>query len=133
MTTAGPASPEPHTPPPPSAAEAALALLLERARADPALSAQTSEYLVKQGEMLDLQMENLHEQRCITLNHLKRQELSDRLKLTLQVLTIMVGVAVALFLTAAVIDAGRSNALVIEPISTPADMTAAQSTKPMAA
>lgn len=123
MTTAGAASPEAQ-PPPPSAAEAALALLLERARADPALSAQTSEYLVKHGRMLELQMENLHEQRCITLNHLKRQELSDRLKLALQVLTIMVGVAIALFLAAAVLDASRSNALVIEPISTPADITA---------
>ena len=104
--------------PPQGAGDAALALGLERARmGDLGLAADTAVYLRKQSQMLDLQMENLHEQRLIQLNHLKRRELIDRLKVSLQILAIAFGVLVVGLAGYAVFDASRSRALVIEPIS----------------
>jgi tetratricopeptide (TPR) repeat protein len=107
------------------AGEVAVALGLERARAgDLGLAADTAVYLRKQSEMLDLQMENLHEQRVIQLNHLKRRQLIDRLRVTLQILTIGMGIVGVGFIALALWQARTSHALVIEPISAPTELTA---------
>jgi hypothetical protein len=107
------------------AGEAAVALGLERARpGDLGLAADTAAYLRKQSEMLDLQMENLHEQRIIQYNHLKRRQLIDRLRVTLQMLTIGLGIIGVGFVLLALWQAKTSHALVIEPISAPAELTA---------
>jgi tetratricopeptide (TPR) repeat protein len=98
--------------------DAALALGLQRVkRGNIGLAADTAAYLHKQCEMLDLQMVNLHEQRVIQYNHLKRRELIDRLKVSLQILAIAFGALVVGLAGYAVLDASRSRALVIEPIS----------------
>jgi tetratricopeptide (TPR) repeat protein len=107
------------------AGEVAVALGLERARSgDLGLAADTAVYLRKQSEMLDLQMENLHEQRVIQINHLKRRQLIDRLRVTLQMLTIGLGIVGVGFVALALWQARTSHALVIEPISAPAELTA---------
>jgi tetratricopeptide (TPR) repeat protein len=109
---------------PPGPGEAALAMHLQGVANDPEVAAEARQYLQTQSKMLEVQMENLHEQRIITLNHLKRMELSDRLKLFIQVLTIIGGALALMIVAGALWDASRSNALIIEPISGPPELAA---------
>jgi tetratricopeptide (TPR) repeat protein len=103
----------------PSAAAVAVAL---GARAGSKLPPEAAEFLTKQGRMLDLQMEHLHEQREVTLSDLRLRRLNERLKAVLQALTIAVGVAIALTLAAMAWDAYEDHGVAIEAFSVPPDL-----------
>jgi hypothetical protein len=104
--------------------EAAVALAVGRAETDPSTAAGIAKFLRKQTQFIGVQMENLHEQRLLQTRYLKRRELNDRLKLTLQFLGVAAGVGIALIIVAMIVDAARSESLVIEPIAAPADLQA---------
>ena len=126
----------------PVAPSLADALALELAQAprrgrrrrpgEPAAPAQTAAqataqasaraFLDKQSRMLDIQMEHLHEQRGLSLSHLRLRRLNEGFKVALQVLACTVGFAVVLFVGTLAWQAWRSRALVIEPIRTPPDL-----------
>jgi tetratricopeptide (TPR) repeat protein len=101
---------------------AAIALALARSGKFSGTDEAATTFLHRQSQLVSLQMENLHEQRLLQIRNLKRRELSDRLRLTLQILAVAAGTAIAAVLIAMVVDASRSNALVIQPISAPADL-----------
>lgn len=119
--TANPDEEEPTTA---GAAAAAIALDVVRSHKDQGSHQAATTFLERQSQFVSLQMENLHEQRLLHVRSLKRRELSDRLRVSLQILAVAAGAAIAAILVALVIEASRSNALVIEPISAPPDLQA---------
>src|SRR5262249_55666767 len=74
----------------------------------------------KQGRMLDLQMEHLHEERALHHRHLKLKYFSDRLRIGLQLLAI--GIAIVGGLGAVVWKAANDHGLVVEAFSVPPDL-----------
>jgi tetratricopeptide (TPR) repeat protein len=115
----------------PEPSAAAVALALGEAGRDAGLTAKAAEFLDKQSRMLDLQMEHLHEQRALQIDHLKQQEkhlrlrfFGDRLRIGLQLLGIVAGLAVVLVVAAAAWSAHQDHGVVIEAFSVPPDLAA---------
>src|SRR6185312_4345288 len=91
---------------------------------DPGVAADTRELLRKQTHYLDLQMENLHEQRWLTLSHLRWRRLNDQMKGALQILVLTGGVLIAIAVVAVIWGAAHDHSLVVETFSVPPDMAA---------
>lgn len=89
---------------------------------DPPEGDEADAFLRKQGKLLDIQIQDLHEQRHLQISHMRLRRLNELLKLTLQLLTALVGVGVAVLLALLVLDAVNDRALVIDPLRTPPDM-----------
>jgi len=112
----------------PVADAAALALSLTRRRGGKT-DARLDDFLDKQTRMLELQMEHLHEQRGLQVEHLKQQEkhlrlryFGDRLRIGLQILGILGGLAIAAFLSAMAWNAHEDHGVSIEAFSVPPDL-----------
>ena len=110
------------------ASPAALALALARRRGGKT-DARLDDFLEKQTRMLELQMEHLHEQRSLQVEHLKQQEkhlrlryFGDRLRIGLQILGILAGVAIVAFLGAMAWNAHEDHGVAIEAFSVPPDL-----------
>jgi tetratricopeptide (TPR) repeat protein len=93
---------------------AALALALAGAGRE-----EANAFLRKQGALIDDQRDHLHEQRHLLLSRLRLGQFSDRIKATLQVMTVMVGAAIVIGLGAAVWNASRADGMVVEAFSVP--------------
>jgi hypothetical protein len=108
----------------PVSAAAALAIGLRtghtRHRPDPKLDA----FLEKQGRLIDLQTEHLHEQRELILSRLRWGRFSDRVKAAIQVMTAIVGLAVVIAIGAMAWGASREHGVVVEAFSVPPDLAA---------
>jgi hypothetical protein len=103
---------------------AAIGLALGAAKNDPNIAADAREFLRKQSRYLDLQMEDLHEQRDLTLSHLRWRRFNDWIRAAWQsALAILVVFAVvALFI--AMWDAHEARGLVVRSLKTPPEFTA---------
>ena len=78
------------------ASPAAVAMALGRtSKGSKVLDADASAFLRKQTLLIDLQTEHLHEQRELQTSRLRWGRFSDRMKAMLQVMTAVVGLAVA--------------------------------------
>ena len=66
-------------------AAASMALALRKAPRSRRLDDKTEAFLEKQGRLIDLQTEHLHEQRELVLSRLRWGRFSDRMKALLQV------------------------------------------------
>jgi hypothetical protein len=108
----------------PISAAAALAIGLgtgpTRHRLDPKLDA----FLEKQGRLIDLQTEHLHEQREVILARLRLGRWKDRVSLALQGATALVGIAVVIAVAAMAWGASREHGVVVEAFSVPPDLAA---------
>ena len=109
----------------------AMAAALDAARHDPKLSRKLGGYVDRQAalaehqtRLIQLQTEHLHEQRMLTLSHLRWRRFSDRMKAVLQVMTAVVGLGVAFGVGWMAWSASQERGLVIEPFSVPPDMAA---------
>src|SRR5215469_14538997 len=116
------------SPTPPDAA-AGVALALGGVRAGSELPPEAAEFLREQTRLARLQSEHLHEQRVLQVRHLEHQEkhlrlryFGDRLKIGLQLLGIVVGVAVVGFLGAMAWNAHQDHGVAIEAFSVPPDL-----------
>ena len=116
------------TPVTPDTSSAALALALAKRRSG-RTDARLDDFLDKQTRMLELQMEHLHEQRALQVEHLKQQEkhlrlryFADRLRIGLQLLGIVFGVAVAVALGAMAWNAHEDHGVSIEAFAVPPDL-----------
>jgi tetratricopeptide (TPR) repeat protein len=119
---------EPEAPVERSVPEAALdptaaALAAEAAKSDPELAKNASAYFLKQGHLVEVQTEHLHEQRAVNLQLLKLKRLRERLKVGLQVFVILVATVIGIFGAVLIHDAVTSRGVVIEPFDTPGAMT----------
>ena len=75
-------------------------------------------FLAKQSRMLDIQMEHLHEQRSLTLSHLRLRRWNEALKVTFQALTIFIGLAAVAIVGVIAWQAHNAEALIVEPLRT---------------
>jgi tetratricopeptide (TPR) repeat protein len=104
----------------PQTSAAALALALDGATRDPRLSKAIEGFLVRQEALLAKQAHHLDEQ----LKKIALSLIDQRLTVALKVLTVIVGVAVAVGFGWMVYDAASDHALVIEAFSVPPDLAA---------
>jgi tetratricopeptide (TPR) repeat protein len=81
-------------------------------------------YLREQTDLVRLQKEHLHEQRELILTRLRLGRLSDRLKVLLQVFTILVGVAVAGAIGVMAWQAHEDHGVSIAAFTVPPDLAA---------
>jgi hypothetical protein len=116
---------EPAAPAPvaPESSAAAVSVALGRAGKDKVLAARAAEFLEKHSRMLDLQMEHLHEERELHHRHLSLRLFGDRLRVALQILGIVAGLAVVGFLGALAWNAHEDHGVSIEAFSVPPDLT----------
>jgi tetratricopeptide (TPR) repeat protein len=129
-STAEPANDsEPLVVPPTEPSAAAVALALGASRRGAKLPPEAAEFLLKQSRMLDLQMEHLHEQRALQVRHLEHQEkhlklryFGDRLRIALQLLGVLAGLAVVAFLGAMAWNAHEDHGVAIAAFSVPPDL-----------
>ena len=80
--------------------------------------------LVKQGRMLDIQMEHLHEQRRLNLAHLRVRGWRDGLQLAFQLILAVVGGAFVLALAVMFYDAFTSRSVVVDAFKAPSALAA---------
>jgi tetratricopeptide (TPR) repeat protein len=79
-------------------------------------------FLDHQSRYLELQMEDLHEQRDLTLSHLQFRRLSDWLRLSWQVLVAGVVIVAAVALVSVLIAAKQADGAVIDVFSVPSGL-----------
>jgi tetratricopeptide (TPR) repeat protein len=84
--------------------------------------AKLDAYLEKQGRLIDLQTEHLHEQRELVLSRLRWGRFSDRVRAAIQVMTALVGLAVAAAVGAMAWNAHEDHGVVIAAFSVPPDL-----------
>jgi tetratricopeptide (TPR) repeat protein len=100
---------------------AGIALALGKARPGAALPPEAAEFLKRQGRLVELQMEHLHEQRELVLSRLRWGRFSDRVKAAIQVMTALVGLVVAVAIGAMAWRAHEDHGVAIAAFSVPPD------------
>ena len=104
------------------AGPAAVALALGRASrgaGGKAFDADAMAFLRDQRRLINLQTEHLHEQRDLTLAHLRVRRWKDRMSLALQALGVLVGTAFVIGLCVMALRAYGDHAVVIEAFAAP--------------
>ncbi len=102
----------------------AATVAMDAARADPVLGVEAAAYLRRQAHFVAIQTEHLHEQRRVQLDNLKLRRVSERLRVALQVLFVLIGLPIVLGLGVMIWNAAHDRALVVEPFSAPPDLAA---------
>ncbi|MES2896334.1 MAG: hypothetical protein V4759_09905 [Pseudomonadota bacterium] len=104
-----------------AAAQIALGLGL-RGSGDREIAKRATELLVKQSQMLDLQMEDMHEQRQLQISHLRLRRWISWFSLGLRGLTVLVGVGVVATFGLLLWQASNARGVVIAPFSAPPEL-----------
>jgi tetratricopeptide (TPR) repeat protein len=94
-------------------------MALAKAQEGGADESEARALLREQTRVLHLQAEHLHEQREVQLSHLKARRLSEWLKVSLQILTGVVGLAVFALVASLVVEAATSRAVVVDAFDAP--------------
>jgi tetratricopeptide (TPR) repeat protein len=102
----------------------AAALAADAARSDPELAREASAYFRKQGHLVEVQTEHLHEQRVVNLQLLKLRRFGERLRLGLQVLVILLATVIGIGIVIMIRDAVDSRSVVIDPFDAPPSLEA---------
>ena len=104
------------------AGSAAVGLALDRARGKRGKAADpvADRFLERQEELVAKQLHHLDEQ----FRHLRLKHFSDRLRVTIQLMTILVGATVAAILGWMAFDASRADGIVIKPFTVPPSLSA---------
>jgi tetratricopeptide (TPR) repeat protein len=102
----------------------AAALAAEAARSDPELAREASAYFRKQGHLVEVQTEHLHEQRVVNLQLLKLRRFGERLRLGLQVFVILLASVLGVAIVIVIRDAVASRSVVIDPFDAPPSLEA---------
>jgi tetratricopeptide (TPR) repeat protein len=105
----------------PISAAAAMAIGLRKGRAGQKSDPEFDAFLKMQTDLLRIQKEHLHEQRELILSRLRWGRFSDRMKAAIQVLTVLVGLAVATVLGVLAWQAHEDHGVAIEAFSVPPD------------
>jgi tetratricopeptide (TPR) repeat protein len=110
---------------PPDGAASAVALALAQRTRGPgaeSVDAEAAAYLRDQRRLTNLQTEHLHEQRELITSRLKLGRWKDRVTLTLQGLTALVGLAVAAAIAVMAWQAHEDHGVSIQAFSVPPDL-----------
>ena len=100
------------------ASAAAVAIALDGAKDNPALTGPITAFLAEQRALIADQRHHLGEQ----VRRLRLSILDERMSIILKAMTAGVGLAIAIAIGAAIWFAAHDNGLVIEPFSVPPDM-----------
>jgi tetratricopeptide (TPR) repeat protein len=100
---------------------AAIGLALGAAQGDPNIATDAREFLRKQSRYLDLQMEDLHEQRDLTLSHLRWRRFNDWIRAAWQGALAILTVFAVLALFVTIWNAHEARGLVVLSLKTPPD------------
>ena len=104
--------------------DAAAAALAMQAAAAGRLPPEAAEYFRIQSRLVAIQGEHLHEQRALTLSHLRLRRVGDWFRTVTQFLILLVAVAVVAYLAAMVSDAMRSKSVIVDLFKTPPSLAA---------
>jgi hypothetical protein len=104
------------------ASPAAVALARRKTTRSRRIDQAAEAFLEKQGRLIDLQTEHLHEQRTLVLSRLRWGRFSDRMKALLQVMTALLGLAVVALVAGMAWQAHKAHGLVIEAFSVPPEL-----------
>lgn len=107
----------------PDAGLAAVALARAAGRGGGQSDPRMDAFLDEQTDLIRLQKEHLHEERGLQHRHGRLKYFGERLKVGLQLLDIMAGVAVAIAIGALVWTAAHANNLIVEAFSVPPALT----------
>ena len=102
----------------------AAALAAEVAKNNPELAQEAAAYFRKQGHLVEIQTEHLHEQRAVNLQLLKIKRFGERLRVGLQVFLILVATVIGIGVAVLIHDAITSRRVVIEPFHAPPNLAA---------
>jgi tetratricopeptide (TPR) repeat protein len=100
----------------------AMAMAADADPAKPTLAARAAEYYEKNARLIGIQTEHLHEQRGIQLDLARMKRLSERLRIGIQLVFILLALIVALYVALMLHDAIASRTVVIEPFDAPPRM-----------
>jgi predicted Zn-dependent protease len=103
---------------------AAISIAFGVAAQNDQVAAKAAAFLDEQTALTRMQKEHMHEQRLLLISHLKWRRFNDRAKGALQVMTAVVGLAVAAGISYLVWDATHSTGLIIEAFSMPPNLVA---------
>lgn len=95
-----------------------------RGAGDREVTRRASELLVKQSQMLDLQMEDMHEQRQLQISHLRLRRWSSWFSLGLRGVGVILGLGLVAALGLTLWQASNARGVVIAPFSAPPDLVA---------
>ena len=101
---------------------AAVALALKRTGRGGRLDAKAEAFLDGQTRLTELQTEHLHEQRMLMLSRLRWGRFSDRMKAALQLMTALVGLAIAGVIAVLAWQAHDDHGLAIQAFAVPPDL-----------
>lgn len=104
--------------------ETARALALERGAKSTEVDRETVAFLRKQGQMLDIQMEHLHEQRGLNLRHMRVRRWRETLQLGTQVFIALVAAVAGIGLLVMLYDAFTTHSVVVNAFKTPSALAA---------
>lgn len=103
---------------------AAAAAAMMAAESNTVLADEAAAYFRKQGHLVDIQTEHLHEQREVMLSHLKLRQFSDRLKAGMQIFFALVATALGGGFVVMIYEAVQSHSVIIESFSAPPALAA---------
>jgi tetratricopeptide (TPR) repeat protein len=101
---------------------AAMTAALRRRKSGGEPDPEFDAFLQDQRRLINLQTEHLHEQRELILSRLRWGRFSDRMKAVLQVMTVLVGLAVAAAVAVMAWQAHEDHGVAIEAFSVPPDL-----------
>jgi tetratricopeptide (TPR) repeat protein len=105
-----------------TAADVGVALALDAAHHDPALSAAAGQYLNRQRVLVDLQIKHFDEEHALAIAATRRKALIDRTRIGLQLLIAVVIIGVFVGFGLMIWDAANDRGVVIDAISVPEDL-----------
>jgi len=103
-------------------ADVGVALALDAAHHDPALSAAASQYLNRQRVLVDLQIKHFDEEHTLAIAATRRKAFIDRTRIGLQLLIAIVITGVIVGFGLMIWDAVNDRGVVIDAISVPEDL-----------
>jgi len=103
---------------------AAIALAVGRSTGSADVDCEAAEFLRDQRRLVNLQIENLEEDRALQHRHLALKFFGDRLRIALELVAVAFGLALLLGLGDMAWQASQDHGLVIEAFSVPPDLAA---------
>ena len=97
----------------------AAAVAMDAARYDPELARKAGAYLDRQARFVDIQAQDLLEQRALQTAHLKLRRFTERLKAATQVLIVFIAALAGLGLLVMLYDAFTSRSVVVDAFDAP--------------
>ena len=102
----------------------AAAVAMDAARYDPELARKAGAYLARHGRFIDIQAQDLIDQRALQTSHLRLRAFTERLKAATQVLIVFITAVAGLGLLVMLGDAFTSRSVVVDAFEAPPALAA---------